>query len=264
MNTEGDASTEQGWLDALGEQLREGELDPLWDGGAPRTRSLLEQPSAELRSALLDVMDREAVSEERQAEVIPFERAPASTEPEPSAEASAGNGARRRTWVGALFGLAAALALSFGLRALGAEDAELPVYDLLTDPGAATTRASEAPLAEPPPVLRYDPSNAFTWQLRPERPYAGELKLAVCAAMDGRGPWRRVELPEGRVEVSESGAVLVAGPVAELGLAPGDWQLRLLVSPDAEPGCAALGRDGVRAHGLNLRIGPGERQGSGV
>ena len=158
-------------------------------------------------------------------------------------------GSSRSWWIpgGMLAAAAAAIAVwwiwppSEEIRGIGRDETTvaqrdpLPSYVLETDGGLKQLRGDTDGSINDDAPHRYRRQTKFEWILRPKSPVSGEIAVRAFAFVSGG----QAALPlatDALVEIADSGAIRIAGQIAQLGLEPGRYTIALVIGrPDALP-----------------------------
>jgi hypothetical protein len=101
--------------------------------------------------------------------------------------------------------------------------ASLPAYQIETDGGLAKTRSTPQPESGP---IHYAPANEFEWTIRPREDIRGPQPDFAVIARDTQG---RATPVFPTAHVADSGAIRLTGTIADLGLAPGEWTIEVVL-----------------------------------
>jgi hypothetical protein len=154
---------------------------------------------------------------------------------------------------GGVLAIAAALVLWIALPR--GVDPQLPYYALTELRGGASTMRSDPSALDR--VLELRAGEPISLTITPERATSEPLVVDVIAEAEGR-PASMARVP---AQVSSNGAVRIRGALDEwLTLAPGDWDITVVVAPaDRAPADAqaALADEGSRRVTFRVAIAPG-------
>jgi hypothetical protein len=198
----------------------------------------------------LDASEDDTPGEDALGEVVPLKQPEPEAEPESKPHDPGSSGF---WWIpgGMLVAAAAAILLwwlwppSQEIRDLDGDDPivatrePLPSYVLETDGGLQQLRGDTEGSPEVAGRHRYRRDTAFEWVLRPEVEFSEEVALRGFAFVDGSNAGLPLRLDE-MVKIADSGAIRIAGEIAQLDLEPGRYTIALAVGrPDALPTEAA-------------------------
>lgn len=209
--------------------------------GSEEVRALLRPLAAEERAALLDgvfaELDDEDGAQDGDGEAAPAVEAAPAIEAAPAVEATPAAvvdlAARRRArnaWLGAAVAVAAAVVLWVGAsRTSTTSGSTLPPYAATRlDGGTAAMRSGDSQV---PASLTLAPDASIDWVFTPRSPVRTAVGAVLLVRASGQPP-RLVPVP--RLEVSEQGAVRIAGRLSEIvELSPGTWSLTVLLGDAA-------------------------------